>query len=192
MYNTISEKVASNDLPLSQRDDSYQNSAFLLRKLHLSDKTSLTENANNINIWNNVRDYFPHPYTDYDAEQFIQMVMDKPKPLTVFAIEVGGQAIGVIEIIPQKDVHRITAEIGYWIGEQYWNQGIMTNVVRQMVTYTFEHFPVIKIFASIFEFNTASMRVLEKAGFVREAVLKKAAIKNGKVIDLHYYGLIKE
>jgi RimJ/RimL family protein N-acetyltransferase len=166
-------------------------SNFLLREWRFSDKKSLVENANNINIWNSVRDYFPYPYTEKDAEKFIQMVIDKPKPYTDFVIEVEGQAVGGIGIVPQTDVHAITTEIGYWLGEKYWNRGIMTNAVRQMVEYTFENFPVTKIFAPIFEFNISSMRVLEKVGFVREAVLKKSAIKNGKTIDLYYYGLIK-
>ena len=165
---------------------------FLLRKWQLSDIKSLAENANNINIWNNVRDYFPHPYTEKDAQDFIQMVLNKPEPLTDFAIEIEGEAVGGIGIVPQTDVHAITTEIGYWLGEKYWNQGIMSSAVKQMVKYTFENFPVTKIFAPVFEFNIASMRVLEKAGFVREAILKKSAIKNGKTIDLHYYGLIKE
>ncbi|MCL2073199.1 MAG: GNAT family N-acetyltransferase [Marinilabiliaceae bacterium] len=165
---------------------------FLLRKWQLSDIKSLAENANNINIWNNVRDYFPHPYTEKDAQDFIQMVLNKPEPLTDFAIEIEGEAVGGIGIVPQTDVHAITTEIGYWLGEKYWNRGIMSSAVKQMVKYTFENFPVTKIFAPVFEFNIASMRVLEKAGFVREAILKKSAIKNGKTIDLHYYGLIKE
>jgi len=168
------------------------NSNFLLREWRLSDKRMLAENANNINIWNNVRDYFPHPYTEDDAEQFIRMVMDKPKPPTDYAIEIDGQAVGGIGVVPQTDVHKITIEIGYWLGEKYWNRGIMTNAVKQMVEYTFENFPVTKIFAPIFDFNISSMRVLEKAGFIREAVLKNSAIKNGKTIDLYYYGFIKE
>ena len=163
---------------------------LLLREWRLSDTKSLAENANSINIWNNVRDYFPYPYTEKDAEEFIRMAMEKPNPCTEFAIEIEGQAVGGIGIVPQTDVHKISAEIGYWLGEKYWNRGIMTNVVRQIVEYTFEKFAVTKIFAPIFEFNIASMRVLEKAGFEREAVLKKSAIKNGKTIDLYYYGLI--
>ena len=167
------------------------NSDFLLREWQLSDKKSLAENANNINIWNNVRDYFPHPYTESDAEQFIRMVLNKPKPLTDYAIEIDGQAAGGIGVVPQTDVSRITTEIGYWLGEKYWNRGIMTNAVKQMVEYTFEYFHATKIFATIFDFNIPSMRVLEKAGFVREAILKKSAIKNGKTIDLYYYGFFK-
>jgi len=167
-------------------------SHFLLRKWQLSDIKSLAENANNINIWNNVRDYFPYPYTEKDAEEFIQMVINKPEPLTDFAIEIEGQAVGGIGIVPQIDVHAITTEIGYWLGEKYWNRGIMTKAVKQTVKYTFENFPVTKIFAPVFDFNVASMRVLEKVDFFREAVLKKSAIKNGKTIDLHYYGFFKE
>ena len=167
-------------------------SGFLLREWRLSDKISLAENANNINIWNNVRDYFPYPYTEEEADKFLKMVTDKPNPKTDFAIEVGGQAVGGVGIVPQTDVHAITAEIGYWLGENYWNRGIMTNAVKEMVEYTFKKFPITKIFAPVFEFNTASMRVLDKAGFYKEAVLKKAAKKNDKTIDLYYYGLFKE
>jgi RimJ/RimL family protein N-acetyltransferase len=166
------------------------NSSFSLRGWRLLDKTSLAENANNINIWNNVRDYFPYPYSEKDAEQFIHKVMNKPKPSTDFAIEIEEQAVGGISIIPQTDVQKITAEIGFWLGEKYWNRGIITNAVKQMLEHTFENFSFTKIFATVFEYNTASMKVLKKAGFVREAILKKSAIKNGKTIDLYYYGLI--
>ena len=165
--------------------------SFLLREWRMSDKKSLAENANNIKIWNNVRDYFPYPYTEDDAEQFIYSVIIKPNPQTDYAIEIDGQAVGGIGVVPQTDVSRITIEIGYWLGERYWNRGIMTNAVKQMVEYTFKNFSVTKIFALIFDYNSASMRVLEKAGFVREAILKKSAIKNNQTIDLYYYGLIK-
>ena len=167
------------------------NRNFILREWKLSDKESIAENANNINIWNNVRDYFPFPYTVEDGEQFIKMVLSKPKPSTDLTIEIEGKAVGGIGIVLQADVERISAEIGYWLGENYWNRGIMTNVVKEMVEYAFTHFPIKKLYAPVFDFNTASQRVLEKAGFEKEAILKQAAIKNGKVIDLHYYGLIK-
>lgn len=164
---------------------------YLLREWSLSDKISLAENANNINIWNNVRDYFPYPYTVEDGEQFINMVLSKESPFTDFAIDVGGKAVGGIGIVLNSDVERISAEIGYWLGEYYWNRGITTNVVEEMVDYAFSHFPIKKLYAPVFDFNRASQRVLEKVGFEREAVLKQAAIKNSKIIDLHYYGLIR-
>lgn len=163
---------------------------FRLRKWRLSDKISLAKNANNINIWNNVRDYFPHPYSVKDGKQFIRMVLGKPNPTTELAIEIDGNAVGGIGIVLHSDVERIAAEIGYWLGEAYWHKGIMTEVVKEMVIYIFENFPVQKIYATVFDFNIASQKVLEKAGFEREAILKQAAIKNGKIIDLHYFGLV--
>ena len=164
---------------------------FELREWMLSDAASLAENANNINIWNNVRDYFPHPYSEEDGKQFIEICLSKSKPTIDFAIVVEGKAVGGIGIVPQKDVERISAEIGYWIGEKYWGKGIMTEAVRQMVSYAFTNFPLQKNYAPIFDFNIASQKVLQKAGFKQEAILKQAAIKNNKIIDLHYYSLTK-
>jgi RimJ/RimL family protein N-acetyltransferase len=162
-----------------------------LREWILSDAESLAENANNINIWNNVRDYFPYPYTARNGEEFIAMVLNKPKPVTDFAIEVEGSAVGGIGIVLNSDVERIAVEIGYWLGERYWGRGIMTSAVNEMIDYAFANFSIIKIYAPVFDFNIASQRVLLKVGFEKEAVLKQAAIKNNKIIDLHYYGLIK-
>ena len=162
---------------------------FELREWRLSDAASLAENANNIDIWNNVRDYFPHPYSEDDGKQFIESVLSKPKPAVDLAIVVDGKAVGGIGIVLQTDVERISAEMGYWLGVNYWNKGIMTEAVKQMVTYAFTHFPLRKIFAPVFDFNIASQKVLQKAGFEREAILKQAAIKNDKIIDMHYYSI---
>jgi RimJ/RimL family protein N-acetyltransferase len=167
------------------------NRDFELREWRMSDSASVAENANNIRIWNNVRDYFPHPYSEEDGKQFIETALAKPRPAVDFAIIFDGKAVGGIGVVPQKDVERISAEIGYWLGENYWNRGIMTSAVSQMTAYAFAHFPLRKIYAPVFDFNIASQKVLRKAGFEREAILKQAAIKNGKVIDLHYYSFIK-
>ena len=165
---------------------------FELREWRLSDAASLAENANNINIWNNLRDGLPHPYSEEDGKQFIEMALAQPKPATLLTIAVDGQAVGSIGIVLRTDVERISAELGYFIGEKYWNKGIMTEIVKQMVSYAFANFPYLhKIYATPFDFNTASHRVLEKAGFAREAILKQAAIKNGQVVDLHYYSIFK-
>ena len=115
------------------------NKNYLLREWKLSDKESLTENANNINVWNNVRDHFPHPYKVEDAAQFIDMVLSKEQPCIDFAIEIEGKAVGGIGIVLNSDVERISAEIGYWLGENYWNRGIMTDVVKEMVDYSFSY-----------------------------------------------------
>ena len=164
---------------------------FELREWRISDIASLVENADNINVWNNVRDYFPHPYTEEDGRQFIEIALSEPQSVTDMAISVDGKAVGGIGIIRKTDVERITAEIGYWLGEKYWNKGIMTEAVKQMTTYAFDRFSLHKLYALVFSFNIASQKVLEKAGFECESILKQAAIKNGMIIDLHYYGLLK-
>jgi RimJ/RimL family protein N-acetyltransferase len=165
---------------------------FILREWQLSDVASLAENANNIHVWNNLRDALPHPYTEKDGRQFITMAINMPKPATLLTIEVDGKAVGSIGITLHTDVERITAELGYFIGEKYWNRSIMTESVKEIVSYAFLNFPELrKIYATPFDFNIASQRVLQKAGFEREAVLKQAAIKNGKIVDEHYYSIFK-
>lgn len=167
------------------------NNVFELREWQLSDIQSLAENANNINVWNNVRDYFPHPYSEKDGEAFVSTVLRGEMGIQR-AIVVNGKAVGGIGVFPKTDVERITAEIGYWLGEKYWNKGIVTQAVKYFVEYVFLNFPEIrKICAPVFDFNLASQKVLQKAGFECEAILKQAAIKNGKIIDLHYYSLLK-
>jgi len=164
---------------------------YIIREWSLDDSISLAKYANNIHIWNNVRDYFPHPYTQADGITFISKALAKPTPTTDFAIEINGEAVGGIGLVLNTDIERIAAEIGYWLGEPFWNKGIMSQVVQDVANYTFSNFSISKLYAPVFEYNRASMRVLEKAGFKREAILRKAAIKNNKVIDLHYYALFK-
>ncbi|MDR0940207.1 MAG: GNAT family N-acetyltransferase [Mediterranea sp.] len=159
----------------------------ILRDWRLTDVASLARHANNIHVWNNLRDGFPYPYTERDAELFIQMVTRKPRPSVDKAIEVDGEAVGSIGITLHDGVERVSAEIGFFIGEAYWNRGITTEAIKQMSAYAFAHFPIERLYASVFDFNIASQRVLRKAGFVREAVLPRAAIKNGVVVDWLYF-----
>jgi RimJ/RimL family protein N-acetyltransferase len=136
---------------------------FELREWRMSDAVSLAENANNINIWNNMRDGFPHPYAQEDGKQFIEKALSQSKPATLLAIAVDGKAVGSIGIVLHTDVERITAEMGYFIGEPYWNKGMMTEAVKRMVSYTFTHFPYLrKIYATPFDFNEASQKVLQR------------------------------
>lgn len=168
-----------------------RNGNFLLREWRLEDAVSLAKNISNINIWNNVRDGLPYPYTERNAEEYLHVVGEKPY-VQDLAIVIDNEAVGGIGFIPLCDVERYSAEIGYWLGEDYWNRGIMSEAIRQVVEYVFRETDIIRLFASVYEYNPASMRVLEKAGFTRQAVLRKAAVKNGKVIDMHYFDLVKE
>lgn len=157
-----------------------------LRPWKFSDKDSLVHYANNWNIWINLRDAFPHPYTAEDAEVWLNMVVNK-KPVTQFAIEADDKAIGGIGFIIKEDVQRLQAEIGYWLAEEYWGRGIVCEALRAITEYAFNNFDLRRIYADVFEWNTASMRVLEKAGYELEAVQKKCLIKNGEIIDQYVY-----
>jgi [ribosomal protein S5]-alanine N-acetyltransferase len=162
-----------------------------LRPWAATDVEALVRYANNRKIWANVRDRFPHPYTPADAEQWTAYA-SKKVPLTDLAIEVEGEAAGGIGIILRDDVERCGAEIGYWLGEPFWGRGIATASVRAMTEYAFTEFPhLVRLFALTYEDNLASQRVLEKAGFVREAVLRKNAFKDGRYRDQPLYALVR-
>jgi RimJ/RimL family protein N-acetyltransferase len=152
----------------------------------MSDKARLAELANNRKIWNNVRDAFPHPYAVSDAEYFIGTTF-KDEPQRIFAIEYEGQLCGMTGLHQQEDVYRLSAELGYWIGEPYWGKGIATQAVELMTQYGFRKLDLVRIYAGVFSYNAGSMRVLEKNGFTLEGILKKAVYKNGQMWDEHRY-----
>ncbi len=160
--------------------------AITLRPLMDTDRSSLALLANNKKIADSLRDYFPHPYTEQDADYFIRLNQEEKTDMT-FAIEYQGQFCGIIALVPQKDVYRKSAEIGYWIGEPFWNKGIATIAVKLISAYGFNELNLIRLFAAVFEYNPASMKVLEKNGYTREGVFKKAVVKNGEVWDDHHY-----
>lgn len=162
-----------------------------LRRLKPSDKTQMAQLANNKKIWNHVRDYFPHPYTEKDAEVFIK-AQSKDSSIVNFAIDYDGEFCGVIGLILQKDVYRKSAETGYWIGEPFWGKGIATKAVQLIVDHGFNELKLVRIYAGVFEYNMASMKVLEKNGFQKEGISKKAVYKNGKIWDEHKYYLLNE
>ena len=153
-----------------------------IRKFRRNDKFAMAEIANNERVAVNLRDAFPYPYSVEDAQKFISMSL-RQKPYQVFAIEFEGEYVGNIGLHPQDDVYRKTAELGYFIGEPWWNRGIATRAVNLICEYGFRELDIIKIFSGVFSFNTASQRVLEKCGFGREAVLRNAVIKNGQIFD---------
>ncbi len=161
-----------------------------LRLLETKDKKALAVLANNKNIFDNLRDFFPHPYTENDAADFIAFTQNE-KPSVTFAIECDGQLCGVAGLVPQHDVYRQSAEIGYWIGEPFWNKGIATTAVKLLTDYGLNQLDFVRIYTGIFEYNQASMRVLEKNGYQKEAVFKKAIIKSGTIWDEHRYAKVK-
>lgn len=154
-----------------------------LRVWSPDDLPSLVRYADNPRIAAGLRDGFPSPYTAADAERFLAMAASPASRNLLLAIDVDGEACGGIGIHPLDDVYRRTAEIGYWLAEPYWGRGIATAAVRALVPLAFERYDLARIQAGIFSNNPASMRVLEKCGFVREAVHRNAVTKNGVTLD---------
>jgi RimJ/RimL family protein N-acetyltransferase len=157
-----------------------------VRNWRLSDVKTVSRYANNFKIWLNLRDAFPHPYRQKDARNFIRRALSL-EPQTMFAICLDQEAIGSIGFRLHQDVERVSAEIGYWLGEPFWNRGIMTDVLTALTEYAIDAHRLTRIFAVPFEWNLPSFRVLEKAEYVMEGRMKKSAIKNGRVIDQLLY-----
>lgn len=153
-----------------------------IRRWKHEDLSNLVFHANNINVWNNVRNYFPHPYTEENGKAWLDKVVE-PEPVINMAIDVDGEAVGGIGLILNGDVYIKSAEIGYWLGESFWGKGVTTEAVRQMTEYAFYYFDLVRLYAEVFENNKASMRVLEKNGFYLEGVRRKAVFKNEKLMD---------
>ena len=160
-----------------------------VRSWRRSDATSLATHANNHRIWINLRDRFPHPYTKSDARAFIRATAGH-HPETAFAIVVNDEAVGGIGVVPNADVERVSAEIGYWLAEPMWGRGIMTEALTAVTRHAGDVHGLTRIYALPFATNAGSCRVLEKAGYVLEARLRRSAIKDGRVIDQLQYAFI--
>lgn len=156
--------------------------AVTIRPWQKEDQSILAEYFNNILIWNNMRDYIPHPYTEEHAEKFInaQAGID---PVLNFAILSDGEICGGIGILLKDDIYRMNVELAYWVAEPFWGKGIATEAVRLMTEYTFETFAINRIVAEVFEYNRPSMRVLEKNGYYLQTVSRKGVLKNEYLID---------
>ena len=163
-----------------------------IRKWALSDAKDLAVALSNPRVLDNLRDGLPYPYMEQDGAEFISAMLSADAQETfAFAITVDGRAIGSIGVFRQGNIHRQTAELGYYIAEEYWGQGITTEAVKQICAYVFEKSNILRIYAEPFAHNAASCRVLEKAGFHYEGTLRSNAVKNGKVLDMRMYSLLR-
>ncbi|MDI3485221.1 MAG: [ribosomal protein S5]-alanine N-acetyltransferase [Methanolobus sp.] len=165
---------------------------FTLREWEERDAEKLTSIANNRKIANNLRDGFPHPYSIKDAKQYISSVRLEDTDSKQVAIEIEGRVAGSMGAFFKENIHRKNVEIGYFLAEEYWGKGIMPKAVRCMTQYLFENYDIIRVYAQPFFRNTASRRVLEKAGFRCEAILKNNIIKNDVVQDSCIYAVLKD
>ena len=163
-----------------------------IRKWELSDAIDLAAALSNKKVQDNLRDGLPYPYTKQDGTDYISAMLSADENETfAFAITVDEKVVGSIGIFRQGNIHRQTAELGYYIAEEYWGKGIMTEAVKQICGYVFDNSDIIRIYAEPFAYNAASCRVLEKAGFQYEGTLRSNAVKNGEVIDMKMYSLLK-
>jgi len=162
----------------------------LIRPWRRSDKPALVKHADNRRIWRNLRDAFPHPYTAREADTWLAHVAEQD-PVTSFAIETDGEAVGGIGLMLGTDIHRLSAEIGYWLGEDVWGRGIATAALLAFTPWAFQTFALERIWAGVFATNPASMRVLEKAGYLREAILHRAVVKDGELLDQVIFATVR-
>ena len=160
-----------------------------VRSWRSEDAAGIVRYANNYKIWVNLRDAFPHPYTAQHARDFIRSVKNRT-PETTFAIAVEGEAVGSIGFVLHPDVERVSAEIGYWLAEPFWGRGIATDALIATTKHAIDAHGLTRIYAVPFAFNDASCRVLEKAGYVLEARLRRSAIKEGTICDQLQYAYI--
>ncbi len=164
---------------------------YQIRSYKLSDKGALLKYANNYNVSKNLRDSFPYPYTEKDANKWLGLVFGQIPELN-FAIANKNELIGAIGIMLQPDVYRYSAEIGYWLAEQFWGKGIATQAVKKMTEFAFSIFKFNRLFAGVFEGNESSLTVLEKAGYKLEGKYMKAVYKENKYKDQFMYSILKE
>jgi RimJ/RimL family protein N-acetyltransferase len=162
----------------------------IVRSWTNDDAESLQRHANNRNVSIHLRDRFPYPYALENAKTFLGWLASQPSP-TVWAIEAGGEAVGGIGIELHSDIERVSAEIGYWLGEQVWGRGVATEALRAVTAEAFRRYELTRIYAVPFADHRASIRVLEKAGYVKEGVMRQSAIKEGRIRDQALYATYK-
>ena len=163
---------------------------YYIRSWTLDDAPAIVKYANNRSIWLKVRDSFPHPYTLEEAELSIELALESRREIR-FAIATEAEAIGAIGLTLMSDVHRRTAEIGYWIAEPYWDMGIATKAVVAFTKYAFDQFDPARIFGEVFEGNESSGRVLQKAGYTFEGQMHNSITKDGKTFDSFIYAITR-
>ena len=160
--------------------------SFKLRAWARSDVPALGRHLNNKKLWNNCRDALPYPYTEKDAEKVINFIEGQSEQNN-YSIEINHEAAGNISFFRGTDVERYNAELGYWLAKPYWNLRIMTEAVIQAEKDYLYHSDTVRIHANVYENNPAPMKVLEKVGFKKCGILRKACSKNGQFIDYQYF-----
>lgn len=164
-----------------------------IRRWCAEDALSLAKALNNKKVQDNLRDGIPFPYTEKDASEFIEAMLNSDENHTfAFAIAVDGKAVGSIAAFRGGNVHSRTAEVGYYLAEPFWGQGIGSQAVGLLCEYVFQNTDIVRLYADPFAYNKASFRILQKNGFQYEGTLKKNAVKNGIFQDMKMFALVKD
>ena len=164
----------------------------VLRPWRMEDAEDLALTLQDKGILDNLRDGLPDPYTKEDAAQFIAaMLAADPQKTWAFAITVDDRTVGSVTATRRGNIYVRTAELGYYVARPFWGRGLATSAVRQLCSHVFQNTDILRMSAEVFVENVASCRVLEKAGFQLEGVLRQNAVKNGVVRDMKLYARIR-
>lgn len=164
-----------------------------IRPWRMEDAPDLAAALNNRRVQDNLRDGLPYPYTEDNAREFIRAMLHADKhTVFAFAVTADDRTVGSIGVFRQTNIHVHTAEMGYYIAEPFWGRGLGTDAVKQASRWVFENTDILRIFAEPFAYNLASCRILEKNGFLCEGTLRSNAVKNGRVMDMKMYSLVKD
>lgn len=161
----------------------------LLRPWRTEDLDSLVANASHADVARGLRDRFPYPYTGDDGRAWLARAVDESD--RAWAVEVDGNAVGGVSLHPGVDVHRHSAELGYWLGRRWWGRGLMSAIIGTFAPRAMSVFRLHRLYATVYANNPASMRVLEKAGFEREGVQKSAVVKRGELLDIVMFARVR-
>ncbi|MCA9772423.1 MAG: GNAT family N-acetyltransferase [Myxococcales bacterium] len=164
---------------------------YEIRSFARGDGPALVRHASSRNVWRNLKDRFPHPYTDASAAWWLDQALHQ-NPETNFAVATARELAGGIGVDLLADVHSGVGEIGYWLGERHWGRGVMSAAVAVFVPWAFAHLDLRRIQAGVFEGNEASARLLVKAGFTLEGRMRAAVVKDGRVLDQLLYARLRD
>jgi RimJ/RimL family protein N-acetyltransferase len=165
---------------------------LVLRPWKSGDEDALVAAADHREVWLNLADFFPHPYTRKDAEAWIQRVQEDRTGLPHLAIVSEEGPVGGIGVRRLWDIARFTGDLGYWLAPRVWGRGYATESLLALTDHLWNASDLQRLEARVLEWNPASCRVLEKAGFVREGRLRRAAFKDGSLIDAWLYARVRE
>lgn len=163
---------------------------LVLRPYRRGDEDDLVRAANDPRVAATVRDRFPHPYTRDDADEWLA-IAQRIDPVRSLGITSDDHVIGGIGAEFGEDVNRLCAEIGYWLGVDHWGKGYATEALVAYCEHLFAMTPLERLFATVYDGNAASVRVLEKAGFDFEGTARRAVIKHGQILDLHVFARLR-